>query len=73
MTEKEKIVVDDVEHTIEDLTQEQKYMVAQIRDLQNKASQAKFVLDQTQTALNVFTTSLSQTFKKEEEKKDGSK
>ena len=72
MTEKEKIVVDDIEHTIEDLTQEQKYMVAQIRDLQNKASQARFVLDQTQAALNVFTNSLSQTFKKEEEKKDGS-
>ena len=72
MTEKEKIVVDDVEHIIEDLTQEQKYMIAQIKDLQNKASQAKFVLDQTQAALNVFTNSLSQTFKKEEEKKDGS-
>ena len=72
MTEKEKIVVDDVEHTIEDLTQEQKYMIAQIRDLQNKVSQARFVLDQTQAALNVFTNSLSQTFKKEEEKKDGS-
>ncbi len=72
MTEKEKIVVDDVEHIIEDLTQEQKYMIAQIKDLQNKASQAKFVLDQTQVALNVFTNSLSQTFKKEEEKKDGS-
>jgi nicotinamide mononucleotide adenylyltransferase len=72
VTEKEKIVVDDVEHTIEDLTQEQKYMIAQIRDLQNKVSQARFVLDQTQAALNVFTNSLSQTFKKEEEKKDGS-
>ena len=71
MTEKEKIVVDDIEHTIEDLTQEQKYMIAQIRDLQNKVSQARFVLDQTQAALNVFTNSLSQTFKKEEEK-DGS-
>ena len=72
MTEKEKIVVDDVEHIIEDLTQEQKYMIAQIKDLQNKVSQARFVLDQTQAALNVFTNSLSQTFKKEEEKKDGS-
>ena len=63
MTEKEKIVVDDVEHIIEDLTQEQKYMIAQIKDLQNKVSQARFVLDQTQAALNVFTNSLSQTFK----------
>jgi len=72
VTEKEKIVVDDVEHIIEDLTQEQKYMIAQIKDLQNKVSQARFVLDQTQAALNVFTNSLSQTFKKEEEKKDGS-
>ena len=72
MTEKEKIIVDDVEHIIEDLTQEQKYMIAQIKDLQNKVSQARFVLDQTQAALNVFTNSLSQTFKKEEEKKDGS-
>ena len=72
MTEKEKIVVDDVEHIVEYLTQEQKYMIAQIKDLQNKVSQARFVLDQTQAALNVFTNSLSQTFKKEEEKKDGS-
>jgi len=72
VTEKEKIVVDDVEHIIKDLTQEQKYMIAQIKDLQNKVSQARFVLDQTQAALNVFTNSLSQTFKKEEEKKDGS-
>ena len=69
MTEEEKIVVDEVEHKVEDLNAEQKYMIAQIKDLQLNVSRSKFALDQAQAALNVFTNTLSKSFQPKEEEK----
>ena len=69
MAEEEKIVVDEVEHKIEDLNAEQKYMIAQIKDLQLNVSRSKFALDQAQAALNVFTNTLSKSFQPKEEEK----
>ena len=69
MAEEEKIVVDEVEHKVEDLNAEQKYMIAQIKDLQLNVSRSKFALDQAQAALNVFTTTLSKSFQPKEEEK----
>ena len=62
MPEEEKIVVDDTEHKVEDLSNEQKYMISQIKDLQLNVSRSKFALDQAQAALNVFTNTLSKSF-----------
>ena len=67
-----KIVVDDTEHKVEDLNAEQKYMIAQIKDLQLNVSRSKFALDQAQAALNVFTNTLSQSFQPQENHTDGS-
>ncbi len=72
MPEEEKIVVDDTEHKVEDLSNEQKYMISQIKDLQLNVSRSKFALDQAQAALNVFTNTLSQSFKPQENHTDGS-
>ena len=69
MPEEEKIVVDEVEHKIEDLNADQKYMIAQIKDLQLNVSRSKFALDQAQAALNVFTSTLSKSFQPKEEEK----
>ena len=69
MAEEEKIVVDEVEHKIEDLNADQKYMIAQIKDLQLNVSRSKFALDQAQAALNVFTNTLSKSFQPKEEEK----
>ena len=69
MAEEEKIVVDEVEHKVEDLNAEQKYMIAQIKDLQLNVSRSKFALDQAQAALNVFTNTLSKSFQPKEEEK----
>jgi len=69
LAEEEKIVVDEVEHKVEDLNADQKYMIAQIKDLQLNVSRSKFALDQAQAALNVFTTTLSKSFQPKEEEK----
>ena len=69
MAEEEKIVVDEVEHKVEDLNAEQKYMIAQIKDLQLNVSRSKFALDQAQAALNVFTNTLSKSFQSTEKEK----
>ena len=69
MAEEEKIVVDEVEHKIEDLNAQQKYMIAQIKDLQLNVYRSKFALDQAQAALNVFTNTLSKSFQPKEEEK----
>ena len=69
MPEEEKIVVDEVEHKVEALNAEQKYMIAQIKDLQLNVSRSKFALDQAQAALNVFTSTLSKSFQPPEEEK----
>tara|TARA_R100001594_G_scaffold130983_1_gene170370 strand:- start:23 stop:232 length:210 start_codon:yes stop_codon:yes gene_type:complete len=69
LAEEEKIVVDEVEHKVEDLNADQKYMIAQIKDLQLNVSRSKFALDQAQAALNVFTNTLSKSFQPKEEEK----
>ena len=56
--------------TVIDLSDEQKYLIAQIRDLQNKASQAKFQLDQFQVGLNFFTEKLITSINSKEDSKE---
>ena len=72
MPQEDKIIVDDTEHKIEDLSNEQKYMISQIKDLQMNVSRSRFALDQAQAALNVFTNTLSQSFQPQENHTDGS-
>ena len=61
------ITIDGTEYKEEDLSQDQSYFINQIRDLQAKAANLKFQLDQVTVAQNAFTNSLIQSVKGEEE------
>jgi hypothetical protein len=61
------ITIDGTEYKEEDLSQDQSYFINQIRDLQAKAANLKFQLDQVTVAQNAFTNSLIQSVKGSEE------
>ena len=64
------ITIDGKEYKTEDLSQDQNYFINQIKDLQAKAANLKFQLDQITVAQNAFTNSLIQSVKGEEESKE---
>ena len=64
------ITIDGKEYNQEDLSQDQNYFINQIKDLQSKAANLKFQLDQITVAQNAFTNSLIQSVKGEEETKE---
>ena len=64
------ITIDGKEYNAEDLSQDQNYFINQIKDLQAKAANLKFQLDQITVAQNAFTNSLIQSVKGEEEPKE---
>ena len=71
MTEKTNVItIDGKEYNQEDLSQDQNYFINQIKDLQAKAANLKFQLDQIKVAQNAFTNSLIQSVKGEEEPKE---
>tara|TARA_Y100000361_G_C10943748_1_gene230126 strand:+ start:192 stop:413 length:222 start_codon:yes stop_codon:yes gene_type:complete len=67
---KNVISIDGKNYNQTDMSDEQKYLIAQIRDLQNKASQAKFQLDQFQVGLNFFTEKLITSINSKEDSKE---
>tara|TARA_R110002074_G_scaffold162447_2_gene320945 strand:- start:491 stop:709 length:219 start_codon:yes stop_codon:yes gene_type:complete len=58
MAEENVITIDGTEYTNADLSNEQKYLIAQIKDLQTKAQNVRFQLDQLTVAKDAFTTAL---------------
>jgi len=71
MTEESNVItIDGKEYKTEDLSQDQNYFINQIKDLQAKAANLKFQLDQITVAQNAFTNSLIQSVKGEEEPKE---
>ena len=54
----EVITIDGKEYKIEDMSQNQTYLINQIRSCQNKSANIRFELDQVQAAQNVFTNEL---------------
>ena len=71
MTEKTNVItIEGKEYKTEDLSQDQNYFINQIKDLQAKAANLKFQLDQITVAQNAFTNSLIQSVKGEEEPKE---
>lgn len=52
------VTIDGVEYTEDQLTEEQKYMVAQLQDLEQKLSQLRFQMDQLGVTKNAFTNAL---------------
>ena len=57
------ITIDGKEHDINSFSQEQVYMVNQIRDLQTKEGNLKFQIDQITVAKSVFTSKLIESVK----------
>ena len=71
MTEQSNVItIDGKEYKTEDLSQDQNYFINQIKDLQAKAANLRFQLDQVTVAQNAFTNSLIQSVKGEEEPKE---
>jgi len=60
------ITIDGKEYNQDDLTQDQNYFINQIKDLQSKAANLKFQLDQVTVAQNAFTNSLIESLKSED-------
>ncbi len=52
------ISINGVKHDTESMTDQQKYLVNQIRDLQTRAGTLRFQLDQIQAAQDAFTRAL---------------
>ena len=52
------ISINGVKHDTESMTDQQKYLVNQIRDLQTRAGTLRFQLDQIQAAQDAFTKAL---------------
>ena len=64
------ITIDGKEYNQEDLSQDQNYFINQIKDLQSKAANLKFQLDQVTVAQNAFTNSLIESLKSEDKEDD---
>tara|TARA_Y100000114_G_scaffold21269_1_gene17054 strand:- start:388 stop:603 length:216 start_codon:yes stop_codon:yes gene_type:complete len=52
------ISINGIKHDTESMTDQQKYLVNQIRDLQTRAGALRFQLDQVQVAQDAFTKAL---------------
>ena len=59
---KTPIVIDDVEHILEDMTSEQQMMVNHIADLDRKIQSTQFNLDQLSVGKDAFIKMLKKTF-----------
>ena len=57
--EKKTITVNDVEYSLDDLTDQQKVMVNHIADLDRKLSSARFNVDQLQVGREAFVSMLT--------------
>ena len=72
MSKKQKqtqtITIDDVEHKVEDLTQEQVTLVNHVSDLDRKIQSSQFNLDQLNVGRNAFMSLLSEAMKAEDVK-----
>jgi hypothetical protein len=66
MSEKktQTIVIDDVEHSLDDMTDEQKMLVNHCLDLDRKISSASFALDQLRVGKDAFVKMLKDALEK---------
>ena len=67
-----KIIIDDQEYKIDEMSETARALTAHIQDLQKKINQLKMDLDQALTAKNVFTANLKFELEKELEKAEKS-
>ena len=67
MAETNVININGVDYKEEDLQDNSKYFIAQIKDLQTQKAQIKFKLDQVDAALSVMTNQLIESIKQAED------
>ena len=69
MSEKktQTIVIDNVEHELDSMTDEQKMLINHVMDLERKISSAQFSLDQLNVGKQAFISMLKQSLEKKEE------
>ncbi|MEK9917803.1 MAG: hypothetical protein VW496_00280 [Pelagibacteraceae bacterium] len=63
------ININGTDYTEDELSNEQKYFIQQIKDLQSRSNTLKFQMDQAQVCLNGFTNALIESLEKSEEDK----
>ena len=69
MSKKQKeqtITIDDVEHKVEDLTEQQVALVNHVADLDRKIQSSQFNIDQLNVGRNAFMTMLTEAMKAED-------
>ena len=66
-TKKNTLTIDEVEHDIDTMTEEQKMMVHHINDLDRKIGNSQFNLDQLMFGKQAFVTALKESLKAEAE------
>ena len=59
------ITINNVEYKEEELQDQSKYLIAQIKDLQTQRAQIKFKIDQVDAALSTMTNALIESVKKD--------
>lgn len=64
--EKKTIIVNDIEHNVEDLSEQQIAMVNHIADLDRKLASARFNVDQLQVGREAFVNMLSSSLEAKE-------
>ena len=67
---KETISIDDKNYVVEDMTSEQQYCIAQLRDLNAKQGNLQFQIDQLLAAKSAFNATLTNSVKAEETSED---
>ena len=67
---KETISIDDKNYIVEDMTAEQQYCIAQLRDLNAKQGNLQFQMDQLMAAKSAFNSTLTNSVKAEETSED---
>jgi hypothetical protein len=66
-TEKTPITINNVEHFIEDMTEQQQVMINHVADLDRKIRSAEFNLDQLRIGREAFVNMLTQSLEQAEE------
>ena len=64
------IVIDDVEYTFEDMTQEQQALVNHVADLDRKINSTKFNLDQLNVGRGAFINMLKASLEEEQQEEE---
>lgn len=67
----ETVTINDVNYSVEDLSEEQRYMIAQVNDLRGKMSQLRFNLDQLMIAEQHFVKMVTESVEEKDDVKQG--